>query len=320
LDRQGKFFGGTKELPLIGNEAFILTKEKLHQVHNLVNTSGIALDIARSEYEGYDIALPVDGLINSHIAIFGNTGSGKSNTLAMIFQEFIAKMRARNEAAFTEKCRVVVFDFNNEFIGDNCLSPNKKVFRLRTRDDAGDKIPLGVGGLSNIEIVGILADATEKTQKPFLKRALDLKAKVFNSADPGTYAQNIIRQQVCKILQMSDKTRADLLFDYLRQVLPSVDESGEPVELQADLEWHNTVAEFKWNGQFLKQNPDLISNTFVHNHVSNFRLETDEIANLVSFAYIQLIYDVLSNRGMSRLMLKSGNRRCWPECYAAFAV
>ncbi|MBM3562388.1 MAG: DUF2283 domain-containing protein [Alphaproteobacteria bacterium] len=24
--------------------------------------------------------------------------------------------------------------------------------------------------------------------------------------------------------------------------------------------------------------------------------------------------------GMSRLMLKSGNRRCWPECYAAFAV
>jgi len=27
-----------------------------------------------------------------------------------------------------------------------------------------------------------------------------------------------------------------------------------------------------------------------------------------------------SKRGMSRLMLKSGNRRCWPECYAAFAV
>jgi len=26
------------------------------------------------------------------------------------------------------------------------------------------------------------------------------------------------------------------------------------------------------------------------------------------------------SEGMSRLMLKSGNRRCWPECYAAFAV
>jgi len=28
----------------------------------------------------------------------------------------------------------------------------------------------------------------------------------------------------------------------------------------------------------------------------------------------------LFDEGMSRLMLKSGNRRCWPECYAAFAV
>jgi hypothetical protein len=36
LDREGRFFGGTKELPLVGNEAFLLTKEKVHQVHCLV--------------------------------------------------------------------------------------------------------------------------------------------------------------------------------------------------------------------------------------------------------------------------------------------
>ncbi|MFX8933871.1 DUF87 domain-containing protein, partial [Acinetobacter baumannii] len=91
LDSKGKFFGGTKELPLVGNEAFLLTKEKVHQVHRLVGPSGLGLDVAVSEYEGYDIALPVDGLMNSHIAIFGNTGSGKSNTLAIVFQDFIRK-------------------------------------------------------------------------------------------------------------------------------------------------------------------------------------------------------------------------------------
>src|SRR5690606_25830235 len=89
LDRSGIFFGGTKELPLVGNEAFLLTKSKVHQIHNLTGNSGLSLDIARSEYEGYEIAFPVDGLMNSHIAIFGNTGSSKSNTLAMLYKEFI---------------------------------------------------------------------------------------------------------------------------------------------------------------------------------------------------------------------------------------
>jgi hypothetical protein len=54
LDRKGDFFGGTKELPLVGNEAFLLTKDKIHQVHCLVSSDGLALNIARSEYEGYD--------------------------------------------------------------------------------------------------------------------------------------------------------------------------------------------------------------------------------------------------------------------------
>ena len=31
LNHEGTFFGGTKELPLVGNEAFLLTKEKIHR-------------------------------------------------------------------------------------------------------------------------------------------------------------------------------------------------------------------------------------------------------------------------------------------------
>lgn len=108
---------------------------------------GLAINIARSEYEGYDIALPIDGLINSHIAIFGNTGSGKSNTLAMIFQEFIARMRARNPTAFEQHCQIILFDFNNEYTRDKCLTEHKQVVMLSTRNSDGDKIPLGAGGI-----------------------------------------------------------------------------------------------------------------------------------------------------------------------------
>lgn len=308
VDSKGAFFGGTKELPLVGNEAFLLTKQKVHQVHNLVSATAVALDIAQSEYEGYDIALPVDGLINSHIAIFGNTGSGKSNTLAMIYQEFIAKMRERNVAAFEANCRIVLFDFNNEYVGDSCLTTHKSVLRLSTRNDDGDKIPLGGAGITDIEILSILADATEKTQKPFFKRVLALRTRLMDSEDPLEHLRNRVRQQVRQILQMSDKLRADLLMDYLRQILPDADAQGHPVELAADLDWHNTVAEFRWNGIFLKQNPDQIENTFVYGHVANLALSGDTIADLISLSYVQLIYDVLSNRAQNEHIAPAVNK------------
>ena len=296
LDRSGAFFGGTKELPLVGNEAFLLTKEKVHQIHNLVSSTGVGLDIAQSEYEGYDIALPVDGLMNSHIAIFGNTGSGKSNTLATIFQEFISKMRARNSAAFEQNSKIILFDFNNEYTRDNCLTTHKRVYNLTTRNDTGDKIPLGGSGINDIEILSILADATEKTQKPFFKRVLTLQRKVTAGNDPTEHFRNILRGQIRQILQMSDKLRVDLLMDYLRQLLPDADADGTPIEIASDLEWHNQVAEFRCNGTFLKSNPNQIPNTFVYGHVANFNFTGDTISDLISFAYAQLIYDILSNR------------------------
>jgi DNA helicase HerA-like ATPase len=312
LDHQGKFFGGTKELPLVGNEAFLLTKEKVHQVHCLVSPDDLSINIARSEYEGYDIALPIDGLINSHIAIFGNTGSGKSNTLAMIFQEFIARMRARNATSFEQNCRIVLFDFNNEYIGDDCLTQHKTVKLLSTRDDDGDKIPLGVGGFSDIEIVSILADATEKTQKPFLKRVLARQQKVLNSDDPISYARNIIRGQVKQILQMSDKVRFDLLMDYLRQILPQLQADGTPAELMTELEWHNGHSECRRSAgghtYYLKQDPDSIDETFVYKHVSNFNFANDAVTDLILFAYIQLIYDILSNRAQNEHIAPAINK------------
>ena len=71
--------------------------------------------IASIEGHDFDIEFPVDGLFNSHIAIFGNTGSGKSNTLAYLYQEFVRVLTARNAAAFSENTRILLLDFNGEY-------------------------------------------------------------------------------------------------------------------------------------------------------------------------------------------------------------
>ena len=72
--------------------------------------------------------------------------------------------------------------------------------------------------LLNIEVISILADATEKTQKPFLSRAIKFYRKVMDAddGDPEGYLKNILRSRVRDLLQMSDKVRAFLILDYFR--------------------------------------------------------------------------------------------------------
>lgn len=308
IDGDGAFFGGTKELPLVGNEAFLLTKHKVHQVHNLISKDGIAINIAHSDYEGYEIALPVNGLMNSHIAIFGNTGSGKSNTLASLYQDFIANMRARNADEFEKKCRIVLFDFNGEYARKHCLTEHKHIYKLSTRNDDGDKIPLGADGLLDIEVLSTLSDATEKTQKPFLKRSLRQFRKVMSGDDPLGHTKNILRGQITRILQMSDKVRADLLIDYFRQILPDRDAKNTPIEIADDLGWHNKSQEFYMGVHFLKSTPSQIPNTKIYGLVDQFEFSNDAITDLIIFTYIQLVYDVLSNRAQNEHIAPAINK------------
>ena len=70
INSDNRFIGGIKELPLISNEAYLLTDYKVHLIHNLLkNTDPLKITIARTDIEEIPIDFPVDGLFNSHIAI-----------------------------------------------------------------------------------------------------------------------------------------------------------------------------------------------------------------------------------------------------------
>jgi hypothetical protein len=311
IDETGSFTGGTKELPLIGNEAYIVTQEKIHIIHNLVRDDSPSINIATSYGEGFDVQLPIDGLFNSHIAIFGNTGSGKSNTLAYLYQELFKTLSERNVDAFTANARFVLFDFNGEYTSTSCICTDKTVYALSTRTDHGDKLPLSEDGLLDIEILSVLAQATEKTQKPFLGRTLRFLNHVRQSDDPETYLKHILRNRVRDALRMSDKVRAFLLLDYFREILPQADEHGDPINISADLDWHNTGSEFKLRGElgvFLAQQPHRVDDTILYQHVDNFEIANTPLSNLINFLYLQLICDVLSNRAQNEHVVHVINR------------
>lgn len=311
IDESGEFTGGTKELPLIGNEAYIISREKIRQVHNLVRGDAPSINIASIYGDDFDVEFPVDGLFNSHIAIFGNTGSGKSNTLAYLYQELVRVLYTRNAEAFEQNAHFVLFDFNGEYTQDACISDAKTVYNLSTRNDDGDKLPLEEGGLLDIEVLSILADATDKTQKPFLRRMLSFYRRVMDADDSEGYAKNILRNRVREVLRMSDKVRAFQLVDYFREILPTEDGDRDAVDLIGDLEWYNNGPEFRTRAapvRYLAQEPEYIEGTRLFDQVDQFELPGSLLSRLIVFLYLQLIYDVVANRAVNEHVAPVINR------------
>lgn len=311
INERGIFTGGTKELPLIGNEAYIVTREKIQRVHNLTeDPANPSINIATIEGHDFDIDLPVDSLFNSHIAIFGNTGSGKSNTLASLYQEFIRVLRLRNESMFANSVRIMLLDFNGEFTSPDCISMQKKVYNLSTRKDGSDKLPIKEDAILNLEVMSILADASEKTQKPFLRRAIGFYRKVMESGDSEQYLRNTLKRRVTDLFQMSDKVRAFLVIDYFREILPAEDENGNPIDIASDVSWHNKVSEFyiRQTNVYLNQNPNQIPDTKLYKLVDNLTLESSLLSRVLVFLYLQLISDIVSNRAQNEHVVHVINR------------
>lgn len=292
-----KFNAGTKELPLIGNEAYIVTKEKIHQIHNLVADDSLKISIAKTDEE-FDIEFPVDTLFNGHIAIFGNTGSGKSNTLASLYQAFVECLQNKNKGLYNQNTRFIIFDFNGEYVADDCITKDKEVYNLSTRTDTDDKLPLSEESLLDLEMLSILSDATEKTQKPFLKRALRFYRSVNND---DTHFKNTLRKRIEDILLMSDKVQSDLLIDYVRQILPEKNKHDDVIDIIKDIDFNSKSSGWykKQSTTYFNKDKEKVKDTIMYEHVDCFSFGDDRLSNFIKFLYLQLISDVLSNRAQN---------------------
>lgn len=247
INIKGEFTNGIKELPLIGNEAFILTNDKLHKIHNLVKkNSKFTIRIAKTEIEELPINFPIDGLFNSHIAIFGNTGSGKSNTLASLYQAMICKIHKYDD--FIKKCRILIFDFNGEYSEDDCVTKEKTVYNLSTKSNSVGIIPISFEEFMDIETISILLEATEKTQKPFLKRTLrnfKYAKDTNNSKKPfPAYLITLLEESVINVLKSDKKEIAMRILEYLVDILVLINNKIEIKKLFEDLKFHETYKYF----------------------------------------------------------------------------
>ncbi|MEI8388798.1 MAG: ATP-binding protein [bacterium] len=271
----------------------------------------VTITIGKTPNEGMDINISVDKLFSSHIAIFGNTGSGKSNTLAKLYSSLFNHPQINCNEKFKDNCKYLLFDFNGEYSSNDCICCNKKVYKLSTyKLEGGDKIKLPVNTILDNSFFSIIAEATDKTQKPFIKRSLDFYIRIKDSDNPEEYMKNIIRKRINAILTMADKEKAVLLIDYLRNILPKDYDEDNIIDIDCDIDWNNKNSEyvFKPTNSYLRTNPDKIPNTIIYKRVDNFKIKENLLDMIISVLYLQLIGDVLSNRSVNEHIAPVINR------------
>ena len=290
----GRFRGGIKELPLIGNEAFVLTDEKIHRIHNLSSdATEPRISIAKTDVEEIALDFPIDGLFNSHMAVFGNTGSGKSNTVAALYQALFDVCGSNKR--FLNNCRFLIFDFNGEYTKQSCITDQKRTYSLRTQDDNGDKLPTTFDELFDVETFSVLVEATDKTQKPFLRRALNFYKRARQTESFSAYLKGIFRTQIGRILRMANKELGFKLLDYVEEALAPFLSDEELDQLRDGLDFHNKNKEFTYNGRFLNSEPGYILDTQLYKAADSLNDETikglSDLSMALVFVHLQLIDD-----------------------------
>ena len=302
------FNRGVNELPLIDNECHLLTNREFNLIHTFGSSNNNLIRIGHLANDPLvPISFGIGKLFSSHIGIFGNTGSGKSYTLSKLYRQLF--LHYDNNSAFKSKAKFLFFDFNGEYSSKDAIVSNKVAYRLSTRNDDGDKIPFKEEDLLDLNLLCIFANATEKTQRPFIARSISLYEQI--GKDSGKF-QNFLRKQIYEILQMSDKVKSELLIDYVEQILsPLLSPDEGIIGLRSDFEYHNHNASYCLRGQpanNLQQKPELIKQLQIYNKVDVFQFGQNFINNFIAIMYMRLIYDVLNNRAINEHIAPAINK------------
>lgn len=185
----GRFQRGLIDIPLVFSDAYILTDAEVRKIFEFSSDISTSVCVGSiNDYKEEKLYISANALFASHIGIFGNTGSGKSNTLAKLYTECFQRFK---EMPGFSKSRFIIIDFNGEYT--EAFDDTKRVYRLSTRVDTGDQIPIHRSFLEDVELWAIICEATEKTQKPFLSKSIDLYRRLRETDNLMQYIRGMIK-------------------------------------------------------------------------------------------------------------------------------
>lgn len=287
-----EFKQGIKYMPMIRDPAFLLQEEKIAEIFGRYATDSFT--VGRMLKEDIPIGLPWQRLFNSHIGIFGNTGSGKSNTLTKLYTVLFEQ----KAAVIGDKSKFVILDFNGEYTNDQMApAASKIVYQLSTQGLTSNgggqaaqlaKFPLHKSEFWDAETLALLFQATQNTQKPFLNRLIEGRRKYEeNSGSLTVYARLKFRDAFC-----AGECKASTL-DLMRSVARLIQHQGLSDALK-EISWHSGQSRFFRNGTYFDSNGQAYDAHLapIVNAIDASTL--DPFDQLILRANLQLIGDLIS--------------------------
>lgn len=166
-----KFFEGVKYMPMIRDQASLISDPMVSKIYGTEGKTNFS--IGSMLKENVPINLPWMRIFNSHLGIFGNTGSGKSNTLTKLYTTLFDEKFPSLE----KKSQFVIIDFNGEYTEDQILSAKNKQITVLDSKIGKHKFKIEDSHFWDAETLSLLFQATTNTQQPFIRRVLSGREK-----------------------------------------------------------------------------------------------------------------------------------------------
>lgn len=192
LEEIYRFRRGADALPSVGSAVLLPTEKQLRSIvesgerrHVRIGTSPLAANAI--------VSIDPDRLFGRHLAVLGNTGSGKSCSVAGLIRWSLDAAKAKRQDDGKPNARFIVLDPNGEytraFAGAD-TEVKARIFKVSPETGAlALKVPLWFW---NSAEWSSFTQASAKTQRPLLKRALrEVKAGRFGVEEPTEEEQKL---------------------------------------------------------------------------------------------------------------------------------
>ena len=198
-----KFVFGVIRKPSFASKVSLIEKDKITQIIGVDDYSEEKdLYIGTSPiYEGVKIGVNIDSFFDSHFAIFGSTGSGKSCSVARIIQNLFSK-----ENPIPYRASIFMFDAYGEYhsafskLHDKIPQINFKTYttNLNFSDSEILRIPLWLLGVDDI---ALLLEVEKHSQLPIIEKALKYVNVFSNKSESVVKSKNdILSRAILDIL------------------------------------------------------------------------------------------------------------------------
>ena len=195
-----QFVGGVIRKPTIESNIRMINSEELKIIIGTNDKNSFMLGTS-ALYDNYPIMVNINELFSNHMAIFGNSGSGKSCGVARLLQNVF-----KNPNFKPYKANIFIFDaygeYHNAFSNFNSIDANYqfKYYTTNKHDTMGQPLLIPLWLLDNDDFA-ILLNASEHAQLPIIERTLKL-VRIFAANDEMAlkYKNHLIAKAIMNIL------------------------------------------------------------------------------------------------------------------------